>query len=75
MNKNPSLFAWHRDVHCATAASGVVYDAIALQIPILGRSGGLLSQLELDEFPIRVMFDDISQVMAYLADREKLQED
>lgn len=69
------LFAWHKDVFYATAASGIVYDAINLKIPIVGRSGGLLAQLDLGEASIGKTFDNISDVVDYLGDPERIQAD
>lgn len=65
------LFAWHKDVFYSMAASGIVYDAINLEIPILGRTGGLLSQLDLGGSQIGENFDTIADVVDYLRDRKR----
>jgi len=61
------LFVWHNDNYYGNAASGVVYDAINLGLPLIARNGTQISDWRDQGLDIGMVFDDMSEVAATLA--------
>lgn len=68
------IFAWHADQYYANAASGIMYDAINLGIPMLARRTERMSYLESKGMPIGLAFSELEELANYLilADAELL---
>jgi hypothetical protein len=61
------IFAWHSDNYYSIAASGIMYDAINLGIPLLARRTAQLHHLEQQGTPIGLLFDAPDEVAVLLS--------
>lgn len=61
------IFAWHSDDYYSNAASGIMYDAINLGIPLLARRTAQLSHLEQKGMPIGMLFDHPEELASLLS--------
>lgn len=66
LNTLQYLFVWHHDSYYSNAASGVVYDAINLGIPLLGRNRSQLADWAEHGIDVAHAFDTLEQVMEFL---------
>ena len=66
LNEMHYVFVWHQDSYYANAASGVVYDAINLGIPILARSRAQLNHWKTIGYDIASQFSHPEQVCDFL---------
>lgn len=64
------LFVWHHDRYYGNAASGVVYDAINLGLPLLGRKRAQLADWAEQGLDVAHGFDTIEQAIQFLATLE-----
>jgi hypothetical protein len=62
------LFAWHSADYYGNAASGILYDAINLQVPLLARTTDRIQYLDRAGAPIALSFDNIDEVAQRLID-------
>jgi hypothetical protein len=62
------LFVWQHEDYYAQAASGVVYDAVNLGLPILGKPCGQVSAWQDEGFDVGMAFDDLTAATQTLAD-------
>jgi hypothetical protein len=60
------IFAWHSDAYYSNAASGIMYDAINLGVPLLARRTAQLQHLEQQGRPVGLLFDHLEDVVAFL---------
>jgi hypothetical protein len=63
------LFAWHSADYYSNAASGILYDAINLKVPLLARTTDRLEYLASVGAPIALTFNNIEDVARRLIDR------
>lgn len=61
------LFVWHHDNYYGNAASGVVYDAINLGIPLISRRTGQLSAWQEAGIEIALSFDDLGTAISHFS--------
>ncbi len=61
------LFVWHQDFYYANAASGVVYDAINLGVPMVARRCAQVSAWQEQDIDVACSFDDIGAVVEALS--------
>lgn len=60
------LFVWHNDGYYSNAASGVVYDAINLGIPLLGRNRSQLADWAAQGVDVAHTFETLAQAADFL---------
>ncbi len=60
------IFAWHSDEYYSLAASGIMYDAINLGIPLIARKTAQIQYLEAQGMPIALHFEDLADVITIL---------
>lgn len=60
------LFTWHKDEYYGDAASGVVYDAVNMAIPVIGRHMGQLAEWEDAGMDIGYTFDHTRDAVDWL---------
>lgn len=60
------VFAWHNDHYYANAASGVVYDAINLGLPMVARTSAQISEWNAQGLQIGLAYDDLPSAIASL---------
>ena len=61
------LFVWHRDNYYGNAASGVVYDAINLCIPLISRKTEQFSAWQQAGIDMALTFDDLTTAILYVS--------
>lgn len=61
------LFTWHYDTYYGNAASGVVYDAVNMGIPLIARRGAQLSDWHSQGINVALTFDDLQSAIADVA--------
>lgn len=61
------IFAWHSGDYYNNAASGIVYDAINLGIPLIARKTAFLQDQANQGTPIAMVYDHIEEVIEMLA--------
>lgn len=66
------LFIWHSDAYYSNAASGVVYDAINLTIPLIARRSALMDELTKEGRSVGLLGVDLDDVIHSLLDRDLL---
>lgn len=57
------IFAWHGDEYYANAASGIVYDAINLGVPLLARKSEQIAEFHDRGAPIAIAVDTIDELV------------
>jgi hypothetical protein len=60
------IFAWHDDAYYANAASGIVYDAINLGVPLLARKAPQIQELQARVGPVGLTFDSPAELVEHL---------
>jgi len=55
------LFTWHNDNYYSNAASGVIYDAINLGIPVIAKRSALIDELNKPNNAIGLIFNTIEE--------------
>lgn len=67
LNSLHYIFAWHQDNYYGNAASGVVYDAINLGIPMIARRCAQISDWEAQGLDTANSFEDLASAIHQLA--------
>lgn len=60
------IFAWHSDEYYSLAASGIMYDAINLGIPLIARKTAQIQYLEAQGMPTALHFEDLVDAITSL---------
>lgn len=63
LNAMDFIFAWHSDEYYSLAASGILYDAINLGIPLIARRTEQIKHLEDQGMPVALYFDALADAM------------
>lgn len=67
------IFAWHSDEYYNLAASGIMYDAINLGIPLIARKTAQIQYLEAQGMPIALHFETLADVSTHLTAQQPQQ--
>lgn len=59
------IFTWHNDKYYGLAASGIVYDAINLHVPLISREVGQISEWKKNQCPVGFTFETIEAASDY----------
>jgi len=62
------IFAWHQDGYYTQAASGIVYDAINLGIPLIARHCAQIDEFQTHGTPIALAVDSVQEAVDLMAD-------
>ncbi len=68
------LFVWHQDNYYGHAASGVVYDAVNLGLPMVARTSAQISEWQQQGLPVALSFDTLAAAIAALRDLDVVAE-
>lgn len=65
------IFAWHQADYYTQAASGIVYDAINLGVPLIARNCAQINEFQKNGFPIALAVDSVAEAVDLMAHSEK----